>query len=122
MFKLSQFWVFLALSARILFAMEPKEIMEKVRWQNSAKDDQVKIDMQLIDAGGDVKARTATSSSKRKSPDKPELMKLIRFHTPPEMAKAGVLTLENDGGDPDQWIYIPAVFTSRRIPSANRGD
>jgi outer membrane lipoprotein-sorting protein len=115
-------WIPFALAARALFALEPKEIMEKVKWQNAAVDDQVKIEMKLIDAAGDVKTRTASSNSKRKAKDKPDLMKLIRFHTPPEMAKAGVLTLENEKGDADQWIYIPAVFTSRRIPSSNRGD
>lgn len=113
---------FLLIAAAAISALEPREIMEKVKWQNSAIDDQVKIEMKLIDASGEVKARTATSYSKRKEKDKPDLKKLIRFHTPPEMAKAGVLTLEKPVGDADQWMYIPAVFTSRRVTSANRGD
>jgi outer membrane lipoprotein-sorting protein len=113
---------YLLLAAASVSALEPREIMEKVKWQNSAIDDQVKIEMKLIDASGDVKVRTATSYSKREEKDKPDLKKLIRFQSPPEMAKAGVLTLENPAGDADQWIYIPAVFSSRRIPSANRGD
>jgi hypothetical protein len=46
---------------------------------------------------------------------------LIRFIAPADIADTGLLTLDHPDGASDQWVYLPALGTSRRIPSARRG-
>ena len=77
--------------------------------------------MQLVDrlragpaAHGDLLLQEAEGAD--------DSVRLIRFHTPPDFARSGILTIERSDGDADQWIYLPAYHASRRVPTANRGD
>ncbi len=104
-------------------AQQPEDaraIMRRVIQQSSADDEVVDIAMQLIDANAQVRQRTATLYTKKKDGD--DRMRLIRFHTPADVAKSGVLSIEHRDPDTDQWLYLPAYHTSRRIASANRSD
>jgi outer membrane lipoprotein-sorting protein len=101
-------------------ADEAREIMRRMIKQASADDEVVDITMKLIDAKGRVRQRTATLYTKKKSAE--DDMRLIHFHTPADMAKSGVLTIEHSDRDADQWMYLPAYHTSRRIASTNRSD
>jgi hypothetical protein len=47
---------------------------------------------------------------------------LFLFTAPAELAGSAVLTRERREGEDDQWVYVPAYHTVRRIPAANRGD
>src|SRR5262249_48797895 len=49
-------------------------------------------------------------------------VRLMRFHTPPDFAQAGILTVEHADRDADQWVYLPAYYSSRRVSPSNRGD
>jgi uncharacterized protein len=97
-----------------------RDIMRRVLRDSRAEDEVIGVTMQLLDATGRVRRRTATFYSKKRTPENSE--RLIRFHTPPEFARSGILTIERTDGDADQWIYLPAYHASRRVPSANRGD
>ncbi len=99
---------------------EAREIMRRVITQARAEDEVADVAMRLIDSKGRIRQRTATVYSKRASAQSD--MRLIRFFTPPDLADSGVLTLEHDDRDADQWLYLPAYHTSRRIASANRSD
>lgn len=99
---------------------DPKEIMKRVERMSSARDEVVQVDMVLVDSRGRRRKRTSTLYTKQKS--HVDDMRLIRFHTPADLAKSGVLTIENSDRDDDQWMYLPAYHTARRIPSANRSD
>ena len=101
-------------------AMDAKEMMRRVERQNSAADEVVQVEMTLINASGRRHVRTATLYQKQKNDV--DDMRLIRFHTPPDMAKNGVLTIENNDRDNDQWTYLPAYHTVRRIAPSNRRD
>ncbi|MCP4622684.1 MAG: outer membrane lipoprotein-sorting protein [bacterium] len=101
-------------------AMDAKELMRRVERQISAVDEIVKVKMTLINAAGRQHVRTATLYQKQKNDVND--MRMVRFHTPPEMAKHGVLTIENSDRDDDQWAYMPAYHTVRRIAPANRSD
>jgi outer membrane lipoprotein-sorting protein len=99
---------------------DARDIMQRFIAQTSATDEVVEMVMRLIDSDGQVRQRTATLSTRKKTAE--DDMRLIRFHTPPDMAKSGVLTIEHSDRDADQWFYLPAYHTSRRIASANRSD
>lgn len=104
-----------------LRAAEARDIMDQVVRNGSAASEQCAIRMTLS-SGSTVRERTAQYYSRRKEEAGPELKKLIRFTSPPELAKSAVLTIEHRYEDAGQWIYLPAVFTSRQIPSRNRSD
>ena len=72
-------------------AMDAKEMMRRVERQNSAADEVVQVEMTLINASGRRHVRTATLYQKQKNDV--DDMRLIRFHTPPDMAKNGGLTI-----------------------------
>jgi hypothetical protein len=42
---------------------------------------------------------------------------LLRITAPPEVAGIGLLTLNHADAEPDQWLYLPALDRSRRIPA-----
>jgi hypothetical protein len=50
-----------------------------------------------------------------------EVWSLIRFTSPSDIADTGLLTLDHADGSSDQWIYLPALDRSRRIPAARKG-
>jgi hypothetical protein len=50
-----------------------------------------------------------------------EVWSLIRFTAPSDIANTGLLTLDHADGSSDQWIYLPALDRSRRIPAARKG-
>jgi len=97
-----------------------REIMRRVLRDSRADDEVIAVTLSLVDAGGRVRRRNATFYSKKKTAE--DSVRLIRFHTPPEFSRSGILTLERSDGDADQWIYLPAYHASRRVPTANRGD
>jgi hypothetical protein len=101
---------------------DPTDLMRRVERQSSAHDESVQISMKLINTTGSVRHRNATFYRHQRAAGSFEDMKLIRFHSPPEMAGSAVLTLENADRTDDQWLYLPAYHTSRRVPSSNRSD
>lgn len=50
-----------------------------------------------------------------------EIRSLIRFTAPADISETGLLTLDHADGANDQWIYLPALDRSRRIPAARQG-
>jgi hypothetical protein len=103
-------------------ALDPVELMQRVQRQEAASDETVDFTMQLVDASGRVRERTGTVSERRAAPSAVDEMRLIRFHSPPDFRGSGVLTIEHPDRDHDQWIYLPAYHTTRRIAATNRSD
>jgi outer membrane lipoprotein-sorting protein len=103
-------------------ALDPAELMQRVQRQDAASDETVDFTMQLVDASGRVRQRTGTVFERQMAPDAVDEMRLIRFHSPPDFRDSGVLTLEQPDRDHEQWIYLPAYHTTRRIASSNRSD
>jgi hypothetical protein len=100
--------------------LTPRELMQEVIASATASDETVSIRMELSDSRNQVRQRTATLHAK-KDPDG-NVMRLIRFHSPADLAKSGILVLEKGDGDAEQWIYLPAYHRSRRVAAANRSD
>lgn len=97
---------------------EAVELMRAVIRQGSAVDQVVKVTMRLIAKDGDERRRTAILYAKKRTAE--EDMRMIRFDSPPDLANSGILSLENSDGDPDQWLYMPAYHTSRKVAAVNR--
>jgi hypothetical protein len=102
--------------------LSPEELIRAEMENNSPQDETFGMRLRLVDAEGKEKLRTSVTFFKRKDPGEQEQMRLIRFLTPAEMKRAAVLIVENRDAENDQWIYIPAMFTTRRVPPANRAD
>jgi len=114
--------VALATESGAAAAPEPDALMRRVQAHASAPDEEVQFAMDLIDSGGQVRRRTGVVYSRQVSPGSVDQMRLIRFHSPADIKGSGVLTIENPDRDNDQWLYLPAYHTTRRIAPANRGD
>lgn len=100
----------------------PAALIRQVQRNMSPADESVDFDMRLIENGGAVSHRKARFSQRQKEPGTTSDLKLIRFTSPPEMDGSAVLTIENSDRADDQWLYLPAYHTSRKIPSSNRAD
>lgn len=101
---------------------EASELISQLQRNASPPDEAAKFSMQLIESDGKVSHRTGVFYQKQKVADSLEDLKLVRFYSPPEMKGSGVLTIENIKRADDQWLYLPAYHTSRKIPSSNRSD
>ncbi len=97
-----------------------RQLVQEVIASATAADEVASIRMDLTDSGDQVRQRTATLYAKR-DPDG-NVMRLIRLHTPADLAKSGILILDKGDEDPEQWLYLPAYHTSRRVAAANRSD
>ncbi|MFQ5830125.1 MAG: outer membrane lipoprotein-sorting protein [Candidatus Methylomirabilia bacterium] len=101
---------------------DPAEVMRRVQRQDTASDERVDFTMRLIDASGRIRKRTGTVYERQVAPGSLDEMRLIRFHSPPDFRRSGVLTVEHPDRDNDQWMYLPAYHTTRRVAAANRGN
>ena len=97
-----------------------REIMRRVVRDSRADDEMVSIRMELIDAKGQIRRRTTSIYTKKRSVEASS--RLIRFHEPPDLARSAILTVEHADRAADQWIYLPAYHAARRVASTNRGD
>ncbi|MEW6087164.1 MAG: outer membrane lipoprotein-sorting protein [bacterium] len=114
--------VFLVPGSKKIFSDEnltPREIMQRVVDQFRPDTEVQEIEMTLVDKDGRQWLRTGTFYNKKKT--QKDDMRLFVFHSPPDLDKSGVLTIENISGEDDQWIYVPAYHTVRRIPPSSRG-
>lgn len=97
-----------------------RDLVQEVIGSATAADETVSIRMELSDAGNQVRQRTATLYAKRDAGG--NVMRLIRLHSPADLAKSGILVLDKGDEDAEQWLYLPAYHTSRRVAAANRSD
>jgi hypothetical protein len=102
--------------------VDPVELMRRVQRQATAPDEQVEFSMELIADSGQTRQRTGTMYERQVAPESLDEQRLIRFHSPADFQGSGVLTIEHPDRDDDQWLYLPAYHTTRRVAPANRGD
>ena len=75
--------------------------------------------MVLVESGREPRVREMYSY--RRDRGDGNVANLIRFTAPSDIADTGLLTLDHADGASDQWVFLPALGTSRRIPTARRG-
>ena len=117
----------LALSASISAAfsisyaqeLTGREVMERVEAQSEVDDETTIMTMKLINKKGKEQIRQAEQAVKTGDEG---TKTLIRFLKPRDIEGTGLLTVEHKEDASDQWLYLPALRRTRRIPSGGRTD
>jgi outer membrane lipoprotein-sorting protein len=109
----------LTLSSSILFANTGLEIMQKVLNRDDGDNIITNMQMQLIDKKGHKRVRDMKTFSKDYGKDE---KKVIFFLSPSDVKNTAFLTFDYDdeSKDDDQWLYLPALKKTKRIPSSDK--
>nr|AEH26486.1 hypothetical protein [uncultured Acidobacteria bacterium A3] len=99
--------------------LSPRSLVETAYEQKRVPRMRTEIRMTIVD-GGRQWQRTATLEAKQGKTG--TQVQRFTFRTPADLAGSSVLTEEEGGGDPAQWVYIPAYHTVRRIAASQRGE
>jgi hypothetical protein len=100
-------------------AAAPRQLVEAAYAQERVPTMRIEIRMTIVD-GSRQWQRTATLESKQ-GPIGTQVERFT-FRSPADLDGSSVLTQEQGGGDPAQWVYIPAYHTARRIAVSQRGE
>ena len=104
-------------SANTISPFTATEIAQKVYDRNLGDDVTTKASMALISRNGRTRVREFTTYSKDYGP---VIKQLVRFTTPADIAGTGFLSIENDDGSTEQFLYLPALGRTRRIVSSQK--
>ena len=109
----------LSLGASLLLANSGRDIMQKVLDRDDGDNVITNMQMQLIDKNGHKRIRDMKTFSKDKGKDE---LKLIFFLSPSDVKNTAFLTYDyaNDDKDDDQWLYLPALNKTKRIPASDK--
>ena len=108
----------IGLSYTSLFAQTGLEIMQKVLNRDDGDNIVSSIQMQLIDKNGHKRIRDMKTYSKEVGKD---TKKLTFFTSPSDVKDTSFLTYDwaDENKDDDQWMYLPALKKTKRIPSSD---
>jgi len=105
------------MAIRTDYPLTGTELAQRVYDREIGDDSAAQMVMVLISKSGRKREREFTTYRK----DYGSLIKqLIRFTTPADIAGTGFLNLEIEGGDTDQFLYLPALRRVRRIVSSQK--
>ena len=109
----------LGLGSSLLLADSGREIMQKVLDRDDGDNIITNMQMQLIDKNGHKRIRNMKTFSKDKGKDE---LKLIFFLSPSDVKNTAFLTYDyaDDKKDDDQWLYLPALNKTKRIPASDK--
>ncbi|MBI9100984.1 MAG: outer membrane lipoprotein-sorting protein [Spirochaetales bacterium] len=100
-----------------LSAQTGREIMEKVMDNQKPASSAMDIRMNLIDSRGNISTRRIQTLTMEEN----GMVKTITlFLEPATVRNTRFLTVQNDGRDDDQWIYLPSLRKIKRIASGER--
>jgi len=99
-------------------AMTAKEIMKKYTDHAKVADETDKATMTLINKQGKTRSRSLTIMTKEYPGDLQKI--LIRFTAPERIDGAGLLIIENNDRNDDQWLYLPALKKTKKISTSER--
>jgi len=102
-----------------LFALDGREIMDRVDKRPTGKTSHARVRMDLIDSKGQVNTRSVEMFTVKGEKDLKKLV--IVFHAPASVKDTRYLAVENEGRDDDKWIYLPALKRVRRIAASEGG-
>ena len=108
-----------SLGSSLLFAQSGLEIMQKVLDRDDGDNIITNMQMQLIDKNGHKRVRDMKTFSKDIGEDE---KKLIFFLSPSDVKNTAFLTFDykDDAKDDDQWLYLPALNKTKRIPASDK--
>ncbi|MBI2569968.1 MAG: outer membrane lipoprotein-sorting protein [Candidatus Schekmanbacteria bacterium] len=110
----------LAVDSSLAEELTPKELMRRVNRANRTNDARRELTMTLVSNKGSERKRKVVTWRKKLSEELDKT--LVRFLSPGDIAGTGLLTIEKEGMDDDQWLYLPALKKTRRISAADRTD
>jgi outer membrane lipoprotein-sorting protein len=100
-------------------AQNGREIAEKAHaTQRGFVDETVETTMYLVNANKDTVERHIKNLTFERPNS--EDYSLIQFLNPPDVRGTGLLTYQNPAGDDQQWLYLPALKSVKRISSSNK--
>jgi outer membrane lipoprotein-sorting protein len=118
-------WMMLVVGATPSLAQEPapaergREIaLEADRRARGFGDYQARMEMILVDRGGEETRRDLELLSLEVSPD--EERSLIYFDSPRDIRGTALLTYSFRDGDEEHWLYLPALRRTKRIAANGR--
>lgn len=108
------------LGAGLVYAEEitGKQIIDKIRVQESYTDTMIKIKMTLVNKRNETRERMIVNRIKKIG----GLSRtMTTFLFPDDVKGTKFLTIENEGRDDDQFLFLPALDKVRRISSNQKG-
>lgn len=100
------------------FALTAIEVANKVYDREDGNSSWSSVTMRLEGKGREDKERTL--EIKRKDDQKGRVSSLITFHTPKRVQGISLLTVDEQGENKTQIIYLPALKASKRIAGSNK--
>ena len=93
-------------------APKPQEIMDKVMEVQQSTSSALDLELTLIDSGGEERTRRLQTLSLTEN-DKTSSITV--FLSPSSVKNTRFLSVENEQGKTDQWIFLPALKRIKRI-------
>jgi len=102
-----------------VFALNGREIMEKVNARDTGDRSITEMEMILIDKKGNKRVRKLKTFGLEKGKDS---LSLMFFLSPADVRNTGFLTYDYDesGKDDDQWLFLPALRKTKRIAAGDK--
>ena len=102
-----------------VFALNGREIMEKVNARDSGDRSISEMEMILIDKKGKKRVRKLKTYGMDQGKDS---LSLMFFLSPADVRNTGFLTFDYDesGKDDDQWLFLPALRKTKRIAAGDK--
>jgi len=102
-----------------IFALNGREIMEKVNARDTGDRSITEMEMILIDKKGNKRVRKLKTFGLEKGKDS---LSLMFFLSPADVRNTGFLTFDYDesGKDDDQWLFLPALRKTKRITAGDK--
>ncbi len=114
--------IILALALTLLLpitaAPQPQAIMDKVMEVQSSDSSAMDLALTLIDAGGQERTRRLQTLSLTENG---RTSSITVFLSPSSVKNTRFLSVENEQGKTDQWIYLPALKRVKRIAANEEG-
>jgi hypothetical protein len=102
-------------------ALTATQIADKARSQGNALGVQnatARLTLRITTPSKEVRVRELAMKSKRTNGLN---RALVRFLSPPDVAGTAFLSVENQGRDNEQFLYLPALGKAKRIGAGQRG-
>ena len=100
-----------------LSAQTGREIMDKVLENQKPDSSAMDMQMNLIDSRGNESFRRIQTLT---LDDNGNMKSITLFVEPTNIRNTRFLTIQNEGRDDDQWIYLPSLRKVKRIAAGER--